>query len=797
MAATSLRSIARNLWKNRTFTAINISGLVIGLAAAVLILWWVKSELSYDSYHPASARTYRVKTKLSESQWVWETSPLLLSTVVTKEIPEIRQTARMCAGWNSPVLNINNKLFVEKTGAYVDSNWFNMFHYEFVKGNAAGFLKDPFSILLTEKKAQQYFGNADPIGQLVKIDSINYQVKAIIRDNPTNSSFQFDIMMPLEAYLSNPQQRKNDETWNNFNYITFVELHEKADPAAIEKKLTQSLNTHKKDTNISLHLTPLHDIHFDQELTSSSYLQVANKKTVYIFSIMAVILLVIACINYVNLTTAKASLRAKEVSIKKIMGANRWALFRQFLGESFIVSLVALVLSLALIWFLLPFFSRLTERSFVFSLTSSNIWPVLLITLAAATLLNGIYPALMLSSFEPLKVFKGINILKMKDASLRKSLVVLQFTLSVALIAATIIISKQLKYIHEKDMGYDREQVFSFSISYKNLRKYDEAGRKALFENIKHELSSNTSIVSVATGSQSIVELNSSNSGSADWDGRKADFFPTVFQLSADADFQKTLGLEMAQGRWFQPGNQSDERNFILNETAVREFDLRQPVIGQRFSFQGDTGQIIGIAKDFNFKSVHNKIGALCILNDALWRSTFFIKTTPSGTRAALAAAEKVWGTVVPNAPFEYSFLDDRFAMLYKAEQKVSMLIYIFSIIAILITCMGLFGLIAFSAEQRVREIGIRKVLGATVSNIMVLMTRDFVILVLFAIVIAVPLSWWMMSNWLEDFAYRIRIDVWTFVLAAIVALAIALLTISFQAFRSAIQNPVKNLRTE
>ncbi|HYE56417.1 MAG TPA: FtsX-like permease family protein, partial [Chitinophagaceae bacterium] len=675
-------------------------------------------------------------------------------------------------------------------------NWFDVFHYDFVRGNAAGFLRDPFSILLTQSAAKRYFGKQDPIGQAIKIDSITYQVKAIVKDNPTNSSFQFEMLIPVDALIANPQRRKNDAQWSNFNYLTFIQLHETANPAVVADKLTKLVHKHKKDDDITISLTKMRDMHFETQLTSATFLQVANRKTVYIFSVMSVILLLIACINYVNLTTAKASLRAKEVSIKKIIGANRWSLFRQFFMESFLVSLFALVLALALIAFLLPMFNRLTERTFVFSITSPNIWPVLLITLGAATLLNGIYPAALLSSFEPLKVFKGITVLKIKDTTLRKSLVVLQFTLSVALITATIVVSKQLKYIQEKDMGYDREQVFTFEIPFNRVRHYTPEAKAALFASIKHELLSNTSIERVSLASDNIVNLTSTHSGSTDWDGRDPDFKPTVYPLSADTDFQKTFGLAMKEGRWFDPNNKTDEHNFILNETAVNEFNIRKPVIGQRFTFQGDTGQIIGIVKDFNFQSLHAKIGPMVILNDA-WKHSFFVKTKPFGAKNALAAAEKIWSRIVPTVPLNYTFLDDRFDSLYKAEQKVSLLIKIFAIIAILITSLGLLGLIAFSTEQRVREIGIRKVLGATVSHILVLVTKDFVRLIIIGIFIAVPLAWWAMSSWLEDFAYRIQLDAWIFILSAVAALLVAMVTISFQAFKSAVKNPVENLRTE
>lgn len=793
----TLKTALRNLWKNKAFTAINIGGLAIGLAVAVLILWWVKSELSYDSYHSNARNIYRVTAHLKDAKWIWETSPLLLGNMAAKEIPEINRVAKLDAGWNSPMINIDGKYVTAETGAHVDNQWFNLFHYDFVRGNPATFFKDPFSVLLTVSAAKQYFGKEDPVGQTIKIDSNVYQVKGIIEDNPSNSSFQFGMLIPSDAYLSDPRNRKNAETWNNFNYITFVELHEKANPATVADKLTRLIQTNKKDSNISITLLPVTGMHFDTQLTSGAFLQVANVKTVYIFSIMSIILLLIACINYVNLTTAKASLRAKEVSIKKIIGANRWALFRQFVLESFLVSVLALLLALVLIAFLLPTFNRLTERNFEFSLLSANLWPVLAGTLAAATVLNGIYPALLLSSFEPLKVFKGVTVLKIKDTTLRKSLVVLQFTLSVGLIIATLAITKQLKYIQEKDMGYDRSQLFSFDIPYRRVMKYDPDAKTALFNSIKHQLQSNTSIEQVTMASGNIVNLNSSNSGSADWDGHDPGFVPTVFQLSADPDFQKTFGLTLQEGRWFEPGNQSDEHNFILNETAVSQFNIRKPVLGQRFTFQGDTGQIIGIVKDFNFKSLHTKIGPLAIFNNKDWRYTFFVKTKPARTREALAAAEKLWSGIAPGAPFIYNFLDDKFDALYRSERKMSLLIQVFAVIALLITSLGLLGLIAFSTEQRVKEIGIRKVLGASVNNILILLTKDFVKLILIGIAAAVPLAWWGVNRWLEDFAYRATLGPWIFIAAAAMALFIALVTISYQAFRSAVKNPVDNLRTE
>ena len=797
MFKSNLKTAIKSLWKNKFFSAINIIGLSIGMTAAVLIFWWVQNEMSYDSFHPDSDRIYRTTAHLTKSSWVWESSPLPLAETASGEIPDIEMTSQICASWYSSAFNLNGEFFKEKKGAYVDKNWFRMFHYDFLKGNAAAFFQNPFSILLTESKAKKYFGNGEPIGQIIRIDTLNFTVQAVVRDNPSNSSFQFDILMPLDAYLSNPQQRKNDNNWGNFNYLTFVKLRKNVKPERVASKLTELFRKNNNESNVVSTLTSLKDLHFETQLTSPSFLTHANRKTVYVFSILAIVLLVIACINYVNLTTAKASIRAKEVSIKKIIGAQRWNLFGQFITESLLVSFIALSISAILVWLMLPLFNQIAERSFSFSPTSASLWKVLLGTLVATTILNGIYPALLLSSFKPLNVFKGITILKVKDATFRKGLVVFQFTLSVTLIAATIIITRQLKYIQEKDLGYDRSQVFSFSIPYKYLEKYSNDTRKGLFNSIKHELQSHTSIEGVSMASGSIVNLNSRNSGSADWDGRDSSYVPSIFQLSADEDFKDVFQLKLIEGRWFDAGNKSDEKNYILNETAVNEFNIHTPLLGQRFSFHGDTGQIIGVVKDFNFKSLHDKIGPVAIFNKANWRDDFFVRTTPLKTAAALDAVKTIWKRFVPDDPFEYSFLDEAFNKLYKADRKTSSLIRIFSIIAIIISSLGLLGLATFASEQRKKEIGIRKVIGAGTGNIISLLSKDFLKLVIIAIFIAWPFAWWIMNKWLEGFAYRITVGWQVFILAGVFALLIALITVSFQAIKVAVANPVKSLRTE
>jgi putative ABC transport system permease protein len=798
MLRNFLRTALRSLAKNASVSSLNIIGLSAGMTAAVFIFLWVQNELSFDSYHPNAERVYRITTFLPSANWTWETTPLSLGPVLTREEPGLETLTRMQPAY-SFALRVNNTPFAEKHAAYVDSNWFKVFHYDFIKGSPADFFSQPYSLLMTQSKAKKYFGDKDPIGNIVQVDSVAYRVAAVVKDAPANSSFQADMLVPLDALLSQPDQRKNETSWGNFNFLTFLRLRPTASPATVAANITRIMKANRKDASDQMSLMPLTGMHFETGLTSGgSAIEHANRKTVYIFSILGVFLLVIACINYVNLTTARASIRAKEIGIRKIIGAGKYSLFLQFLFESFVISLLSLLITIALVTLLMPFFRDLTERHFTTPLTSAATWKVLGITLAAATVLNGIYPALMLSSFRPLNVLRGATILRFKDVYLRKGLVILQFTFSIILIIGTIVIQRQLSFIQHTDPGYQRSQVFYFRLPWNLIRqRTTDEEHASLLSGIKQQLSAQTGIASVTIASQCIVDMHSSNSGSADWDGHDTSYVPTVFQLSADEDYLKTLQLQMQQGRWFDPRNSTDKHNFILNETAINEFNIRKPVLGQRFTFQRDTGKIIGVVKDFHFASLHQKIGPLVFFNHDNWRSSFFIKTEPGKTAVALAAAQKIWQSFAPNDAFDYTFLDDQFDSLYKADSKTSTLILLFSIIAILISCLGLFALAAFTAQQRIKEIGIRKVLGATVPNIIALLSRDFVRLVLLSVLIATPIAGFAMHKWLEDFAYHIPLSVGVFIAAGTIALLVAIFTISTQSIRAATTNPIKNLRTE
>lgn len=788
MIKNYIKTAWRSIVKNKATALINISGLSVGITAAVLILLWVQNELNFDQDHPGADKIYRLKTSLKENNWIWESTPLLLAEAAKKEVPEIEKIARLYP-YNSPVATINGNLTYEKKAAYIDDDWFNIFEYDFIEGNAASFAQNPYSVILTASAAKNYFGKRNAMGATIRIDNMNYQVKAIVRDAPANSSFQYAVYLPLAALLTDKQRKENDENWGNFNYLTFIKLKSGSSTSVTANKLTNIL-PENEGTDISL--ISLKDMHFENDLQSSAFVH-GNRNTVYIFSVLAFLLLLVACINYVNLTTAKASLRAKEVSVRKMVGAKRIHLFYQFITESLLISFISLIATLILIQLCLPSFNLVTGKNFVITLTSLNVWRVTGITLFAALLLNGIYPALMLSSFKPLNVFRGFTVLKVKDSYFRKGLVVVQFTISVMLIASTIVIYRQMKFIQQTNPGYNRSQVLSFPLPL----SIDRDKKDLLMQSIKQELLTQSSIVSVTTANQPIVNIGSMSTGSADWTGRDTTYNPKIAQLSTDADFLKTMQLQMKDGRWFQHGNEGDKNNVILNEAALAQLNIPKPVIGQRFNFQGKTGQVIGVVKDFYYQGPHQRTGPLVAFNDPEWFSFFMVRVAPNNSTQAVAAIQNTWKKMLPGLPLEYNFLDDSFNELYKEDQQASLLIFVFAVIAVVISSLGLFGLSAFTAEQRTKEIGIRKVLGATVANITALLSKDFVRLVGIAILIATPLSFLVMNTWIQNFAYRIDMVWWMFAAAGLIALLIALITTSFQAIKAALANPVKSLRTE
>ncbi|MBD2751577.1 ABC transporter permease [Spirosoma validum] len=798
MQLNTFKFAIRSLLKTRLFGILNVTGLAIGMAAAVLILLWVQNELSFDTYHTNASRTNLIISHNrvnKEEVWHWSTTPLPLAEQARK-LPEVEQVARIARPfWNGVPIRVRNQLVSEDKAACVDGSWFSIFDYKLVEGSLTDFTKNIRSVALTESRANQWFGSVKAVGQVIRIDTLDYVVQAVFADNPTNSSFQYDCFLPMAAYLANPKTYENDNNWGNFNYETYVLLRPDADLKKVSQKLTQITQIAKKDTktgkidtSITLEAEPLADMHFDTLDRYGS--EQGDRKTIFIFLGLALAILLTACINYVNLTTARASIRAKEVSVKKIIGAGHAQLFGQFILESVVMCVAALGLALLLVYNFLPAFNNLTNKTFHLAFDDWSLWSVLAGTTLLTIVLTGVYPSILLSSFQPIRALRGLNVPGTTNSTFRKSLVVVQFTVSIIFLIATLVVYQQIRFIRTTKLGYDRDHVITVQMPWNLQPRVDP-------QTLKDKLLTESSIVDATIASQNIVEIKSSHSGSLDWDGRPADFQPTVNQLSVEPNFQTLFNLKMAQGRWFAANSTADEQNVVLNETAVRKFNLRKPVVGQRFHFQSRKGVVIGVVKDFHFKSLREKIEPLVLFNNPAWRNGLYVKVAAGKESDALKAIQKAWAELIPSRPLDYKFLDETFDRLYRAEERTATLFNAFAAIAVLISCLGLFGLATFTAEMRTKEIGIRKVLGASVSSVVILLSRNFLKLVLIALLIASPLAWYAMNQWLNNFAYKISIEWWVFALAGLLAVGIALLTVSFQSIKAALTNPVKSLRSE
>ncbi|WP_295794667.1 ABC transporter permease [Mucilaginibacter sp.] len=788
----------RNLWKHKRITIINITGLGIGAAAAMLIILWVQNEMSFDCFEPDWENIFLIKTSVTISKtetWQWENSPYVLGEHAKNEIPEVNTITRLQVHTGDLFIHIADKIISEKNAAYVDRHWFKLFQYNFVRGSEDQYLKNPFSVILTQSASKRYFGNQDPIGKVVRIDTNNYQVQGVVKDYPANTSFRFDMLLPLESRLVSPQQQKDNLDWGNSDYLTFIKLNPNSNLRAVTAKLQLILHNNRKDDNgQSLYsLLNLSRIHLENDWQYSSLIH-GNQTIVNVFIILAALILMTACINYVNLTTARASLRSKEVSIRKIIGAERMQLFGQFMADSFLVSMLSLIIALSLMELSISWFRQFTAKDFIEPVFNPVVWIVLAGALLVSFLLNGIYPAILLSSIKPLNVFRGVSMLNIKDLTLRRVLVIMQFAISVVLIASTIVIYSQLNYVKKTDPGYIRSQVFTFTFPWWKIPHFNGNKPGQLNESVKKQLQSRNTTANVAIAGSNIIAFEGSSSGGFDWPGRAKDFQPSFSAFGADPDFANLMHLKIIKGRWFNKGT-VDRHNVLLNETALKLVNLVGDPIGQRFVHQNDTGVIIGVVKDFYFKSFHDKIGPMVIAENNA--TSFYIKTTPSNTSTAIGTARQVWRQYFPGMPFDYTFLDDAYNNLYNAEQQQAVLITTFAVIAIFISALGLLGLAAFAAEQKIKEIGIRRVLGASLQNIVILLTKDFVKMVCIASVIAFPIIWFAMHKWLENFAYRISLSWWLFALAAGIALLIAMITVSIQSLLAAMSNPVKNLRNE
>ena len=776
----------RNLLKNKFYSFITVAGLTIGLTVGILILFWVQDETSIDGFHTNAAHIYKLENQVGTgtSQQIWTATAAPIGKLGKQELPVITDMVRFSDNPYDSKFKVGNKVMFEENKILVDPSFFSVFDFPLVLGNKSNPFPDIHSLVLTQQTAERYFGSEDPIGKVILVDdTISFKVTGVVANFPKNSAFHFDFMFPIDLLntriFSNPADNL-DNDFRTYNYSTFLLLKPNTNLAKLSTDLKKiHLRVKPDDTDVNYLFLPLTKAHLYRSDGTE-----AGMETVRMFTIIALIILAIACINYVNLSTARSMLRAKEVSLRKIVGAARYQLFLQFMVETALVFILATILALVLLAVTMPFFNQITGKDLVFDLLDNHLWQVIGITITATLLVSSIYPALLLSSFEPLKAIKGRISIRINDVFFRKALVVTQFAFSVILIIGTFIISRQLNYIRSKELGFDKEQIFSFYVSPKDN-----------LEAIRNDLSTKPGIVNIAKSKQSNIVSLGNQTGDNDYDGKEKGSTFMMYPTSIDKDFIPFFKMKLVEGSNFT-GSPSDSTHFILNETAVNEAGLKDP-IGKRFRLWGVSGTIIGVVKDFHFASLKQKIQPAIFYHNPDNFGRLYVRTTGATAAKAIASAEQTWKKFNSEAPFVYAFLDENYNLLYKGEQRTGTLFNIFAGIAILISCLGLLGLAAYTAQIRTREIGVRKVLGASVPVIIGLLAKDFIRLVLIAIVIAVPIAWYAMNQWLMEFVYKVNVGWVVFVVAGLLAVVIALLTISFQSVRAALANPVKSLRSE
>ena len=778
-----LKIILRNLRCGGIYTAINIGGLAIGIAAFVLIFLWIYHERSFDTSHPDAMRIYRIINTNQEEVENRTSASVSLPFIraCESEIPEIESIA-FSLGASVSSIKVNNDVFSLKNGdgIIVNRAWLEMFNSSILDGSFDEYENHPFSVALTESGAKKYFGNAQAIGQIIRFNDADYTVQAVVKDNPSNSSFRFHIMVSIGARFSDQSRMQSMNQWGMNSLRSFVRLSPGADFSLVNQKMNDIYV--RNEQNFVASLESLTKIHFSDVTGNAS----GNAKMVSTFSLLGILLLCIACINYINLTTARVTQRSKEVGIKKIVGAKRRSLFSQFIAESFVLSFAATVTALFLIRVLTPLYQTLVGDIPV-SFSSPTVWTVTGFTLLFVTVLNGVYPALMLSSFHPVNVLKGMSFRNVKASNLRRALVVFQFILSATLIISVIVIFRQTQFIHNFDTGFCKDHIVRIYLPTSSLYRLENPS--LVPQTIKNEILSSPDIFSVSMGFGAI-ENNHVNISS---DSRGREYFQFI-PIKADEDFIDVFELQMADGRWFNAGG-ADMMNFVLNETAIRELQIKEPYIGQPFEFVGMEGEIIGVVKDFHFRSLHEKLGSLVFFQGGIINQMLNIKIREDKTTEAIKAIEIIWSEFFPNDPFDYVFIDEAIAELYKSDILTSKMILVFSILTIVIAALGLFGLSTFAIERRNKEIGIRKVFGASTTSIVQLITREFIILVAIAFVVAAPVAWWAMSSWLENFAYHINITIWIFIGGMVITLLIAFIAVGVQTVKAATSNPVEAIK--
>jgi putative ABC transport system permease protein len=809
MIKNYLKIALRQLRKQKMYSAIKIGGFALSIAACILIGLYIKDELGYDKSYPDTNRIYRLVEYYTHDGKVekGDDYPAPISKALKADFPEIEKSARLMpnslfqnAGSNELRRADQVENAHEEGFTYADPDLLVILKTPMVYGDRTKALAEPNTMVISKRKADKYFPNQNPVGKVMYLNNDKtkpYTIGGVMENPPKNSHLQYDFLLTLTGIEFYQGEQTN---WNASNYPDYVLVKPGTNVDQLNKKITADINKNYflpallsisfKDAEkllqkLSYKLQPISDIHLKSYDIQDEF-QHGDIRFIWLFGAIAGFILTIACINFVNLSTAKSANRAKEVGLRKVVGSTRHGLINQFLAESLLYSVLSFIIGVVLAWVLLPYFNVLASKTITMPWTTIWFMPIIFAAAFIVGIVAGIYPAFYLSSFKPASVLKGSISTGSKNSMLRNGLVVFQFTASIILIISTLVIYNQTNYILNKDIGYNKDQV----VMLQGTNTLGDNGVK----NLKQDLLKLSSVKSVSISDYLPIEGTKRN-GNTMYNFGKSKVetgVDTQFWV-VDEDYLKTFGVKLLEGINFNPDGNNG--GVIINQTMVKKLNLKNP-IGKVITHGGDALPIIGVVKDFNFESLRQPIGALC-LTKGISPSIVSVKVGGGNMQSTLAQISSIWKNLSPSQPLRYTFLDERFANMYADVQRMGHIFTSFAILAIIIACLGLFALASFMAEQRSKEIGIRKVLGASVQSITKLLSLDFVKLVFIAIVIASPIAWWAMNKWLEDFTYRAPIGWWIFALAGIVAIVIALVTVSFQSIKAAIANPIKALKTE
>ncbi len=778
----TLRSFARH----RTLTTINVIGLSVGLACVMTIMLWMNDEVSYDQFHTYKSRLHRVLENHTYSDGTISTqsaAPGLLGQTLKEEVPEIIYASTMDS-WTNTLLSYDNRS-VKEEGRYVGEDFLKMFSFPLVAGNHETALSEPNSIMISKRLAEKLFPGVDPLNKTIKLANWSeHKVTGVIKDLPSNTVFNFEFLLPFNEFL---KRNAWAQDWNNNGLETWVMIDDHVSADDVNAKIKDVIRNHGEQKNVDLILQPLTDVYLKTDYENGTYQGSGRIQYVRLFGFIALLVLIMACVNFMNLSTARAAIRAKEVGVRKVIGATRGLLTMQFFGEATMMSFISAVVAIGIANSILPAFNLYTGKSLTFPFSETSTWAILGGIVCLTGALAGSYPAIMISAFRPAGVLKGQLDKTPQGSRLRKGLVIMQFAIAAFLIMTVIIMHRQLDYLQNKNLGYQKDHLVFVNMNYELQGKFDL---------LKQDLKQTPGISSISASHSRLTGFQNATDNFI-WEGKgPGDNRMFVYETVAH-DYLKTIGAELLEGRDFSKEHRADSANVVINESAAKEMGLTPPYTHQRINAWGKDGEIIGVVKDFNFTTLKDPLSPLILVMNNPYVWTMYVRIDGAIVQEALSNIETVCKKYSPVFPFEYTFADAAYHELYASEQVVGRLSSAFAFLAILISCLGLFGLSMFTAERRVKEIGIRKVLGASVSSVIGLLSKDFLLPVLISLVVAFPLAWYYLGKWLGNFAYRIDLNWWLFLIAAMIAMGIAFLTISFQSIKAALANPITSLRSE